>query len=235
MKWNAKEFGDLVERLYGHEQRKALNPSLSSLGLKLFLCHYHSSEARQALKTFNSIGDYDQASAVHFLLSWASGAEGSDKLYEAQFIIKANVVAFAQSLHSTADILAQIIYHGFNFEAHNNGKIQNKWRYISNISNKLYEIGIAADVKQSIDRFLDTDEYKYLRAFVNTLKHHALVDINYSVNATGHGIVITNFEYDDEEWPKRSVEDFLNKSSTVVNNGIIKIGQDMTKYLRELL
>jgi hypothetical protein len=122
MIWNIKEFESLVKGHYGEEQFKMLIRPLSSVTWRFRLARYHADESKRLYRSCFSEGSVEGTSdeivqLVGFVLKAASGSEKADKFNEARIFSEAHLIAYAQSLHSIADILAQVIYLGLNLES----------------------------------------------------------------------------------------------------------------------
>jgi len=237
MTWKTEEFLKLVEKCYGSHQVELLRPSLCSLTWKLIMVCYHAYEAKEKLKIFSTDRDSENIKEVikQIFLQVSESKEASNFL-EAQFISEANVIAFAQSLHSTADILAHVIYHGLNFESYTEGHIDENILGLSNVREKLQKLGIDLNILSAIDKFLNSPAFVYLQAYVNTTKHRSLIDSKYSVFLSDmkHGIIISSFEYKGKKWPEKRADDFTTKDFKVINEGIISIGIEMNNFLEQL-
>lgn len=96
------------------------------------------------------------------------GGKGWNK---AQFASEAHVEAMAQALHSMADILAQIINKTVLCAEFSEGDVK-----LSKILNELKKKPQASKIVERINKLQNSVEFRYIDAFVNTIKHRRLLD-----------------------------------------------------------
>ena len=105
MSWNIGEFYRLIQQKLPPPSVSPLEPSLGSIRWKFDLCRYHIHEANSILsETFTRPKEEQHIEAIGELFI----DEGHEFL-DARFRAEAHAIACAQSLHSTADILAQVL------------------------------------------------------------------------------------------------------------------------------
>ncbi|MFW6046689.1 MAG: hypothetical protein ACOCP4_02720 [Candidatus Woesearchaeota archaeon] len=233
MKWNIKKFKELVRFLYGHEQLEKVKIPLNSLFWKLMLSKYHSEESKKIYRSYFSGKREEYVEATINVLLAASGSEKANQFKEAFIFSEAHVIAYAQALHSTVDILSQIIYYSFNLK-----QVLTHPLYSSQISlNKIYDIltqeGIAENVTNAIEKLKKSPEFCYLQAYVNITKHRSLVDTTHRVSfqTKRYGIVIRPFEYKGDNFLQKWANDFVNQDFEEMQKRLITIGNEMNQYL----
>lgn len=233
MNWNTNKFKELVRSLYGHEQLEKVKIPLNSLFWKLMLSGYHSEEFKKIYRSYLSgkREEYVEATIQVFLA--ASGSEEAKKFNEARIFSEAHVIAYAQALHSTADILSQIIYHGLDLEHKLTHPLVHSHISLNKVYNKMIHEGVAVNVTDVIGDLKESSEFCYLEAYVNTTKHRSLVDTTHRVSfqTKRYGIVIRPFEFKGDKFPQKWADDFVNQDFEEMQKRLITIGNEMNQYL----
>src|SRR6266540_1693394 len=141
MKWNIGEFYQLVQRKLPSPSVSSLEPPLRSIPWKFALCRYHIDEVNRILsETFTRPIEEQFMEAIGKLLMAATGTDEGHEFIEARFRAEAHVIACAQSLHSTADILAQVLCISLNLD----GLFKPKEpRYLHTVVNRMSQHTIA--------------------------------------------------------------------------------------------
>ena len=151
--WNFKELRDLCAT-------KGLPDSQvyqDTLFWKRQRSSYHAEQYREIWREFFSSSNEIQV-----------GGEGWNR---AQFASEAHVEAMAQVLHSMADILAQIINKVALCAKFLEGDVK-----LSKILKELEKKPQAVKIVERINKLQNSDEFGYIDAFVNTIKHRRLLD-----------------------------------------------------------
>jgi len=240
MTWKVKEFESLVRECYGEDQLRKLKVPLESVFWKLMLAQYHADESKRLLRSYLSEEAADElVEVINQVLLAASGSEEANKFVEAQVLSEAHVIAFAQSLHSTADILAQVIYFGLDLDSYLAKPIQARCRNIHTVCDYMRKATFAPGVVGTIEDFRQLPAFRYLRAYVNITKHRSLVDVIHSISLGSanprYGVKILPFEYSStENFPERWADDFIEQDYVAIREGINRIGVGMSKFLRKV-
>lgn len=242
MIWNIKEFESLVQLCYGEELLKKLKSSLSSVLWKFMLADYHADESRRLYRSYLS-KESEEGSikelvyVIGQVLKAGSGSEEANKFKEARILSEAHLISFAQSLHSVADILAQVIYIGINLESKLTNPIPADKICLKSINESMRKKKFALNVVESIDTLIKLPEFQYLQAYVNKTKHQSLVDLTHyiSLNTPKYGILILPFEYKGYSFPEKWADDFVIQDFQTIKKSIICIGNELNKFLEKML
>lgn len=241
MIWNIKEFESLVQGCYGEELLKKLESPLSSVLWKFMLADYHADESRRLYRSY--ISEESEEGSIKELvyvigqvLKAESGSEEANKFKEARMLSEAHIIAYAQSLHSTADILAQVIYIGINLESNLTKPIPEDNISLKNINDCMRKKEFALNVVKSIDALIKSPEFQYLQAYVNKTKHQSLVDLTHyvSLNTPKYGILMLPFEYKGHSFPEKWADDFVIQDFQTIKKSVFCIGHELNKFLEKM-
>lgn len=228
MNWNRKELFDQVLQKHGKAQADLLKPFLISFIWKLFISRYHAEESKAIIGELISQPVKDQyIESVKLILEQASGTDKGQKFALAQFQSEAHMIAYAQSLHSIADILSQIIYYSLNLDKNLKKPIKERTRYLGNVNegikckyNKLY---------LEVNHLLKSDKFRYLKAYVNTTKHRSLIFAKYYIDFVEnidpiYGLKIGEFRYDDKHYKAKWSREFMEDDYKFIEEAFFNIG-----------
>lgn len=234
MKWFS-EFKIKVVENYGEERWRLVNKHLGSFYWKLGLADYHSKESLSILVQVMPINTKSTLyEAAKRIMSVAGGEEGAQKIVEAWFKSEAHIIAFAQALHSSCDILAKAIYQGLDLENNFKKRLGFRSQNLFTILDGMVSTNYAPNVSDAIDRLLQSREYKYLHAFVNQTKHHSLVNIRDSVSFEHgkHGLLLSDFEESDnkKKWPRKWADDFVTTDFEVIKANLENTGSKLAYF-----
>jgi hypothetical protein len=239
MDWDTKEFKNLVRARYGEERLPAVERPLASVSWKLMLAQYHAEESKRLYRNYLAEEPPDELiQAVNQVLLLAAGSEEARGFVEARILSEAHVIAYAQSLHSVADILAVVIYLGLDLERSLSRPIPVHSRGLRRVCESMQRESLALEVADPIDAFRQSTTFLYLEAYVNTTKHRSLVDTTHSISFESsdptYGIKILPFEYKGKSFAEKWANDFVGPDSRTIRQGIVRIGSAMNEYLRRL-
>ena len=239
------ELRELVKHRHGEDQLDQLRIPLSSFAWKLHAAGCHAAQAHRVITEDLCDAEIDNevwAAARRFVRSWSSQEE-QDRFRLARFASECHVIASAQSLHSSTDILGKVAYISLNLAGRGLNvaeRGQDPWR----IRDKLRSAGYALNVADSIDTLVADERFLYLRAYVNTTKHRRFVNSSYQIELGSdakHGIRIKAFEYSNRPEDKpmafraKWARDFTTSDSALVNNlGLAVIGEICDVLTQEL-
>lgn len=244
MIWNILEFENLVQLCYGEEQLKKLMRPLSSVSWKLMLANYHAFESKRLYQSYFSKESVEGSTEelVHVIgqfLKAASGSEEADKFKEARILSEAHLISYAQSLHSVADILAQVIYLGINLENNLTKPIPEYKRNLHYVYEGIRNENYAIDVVKVLGALKQSPEFLYLQAYVNTTKHYSLIDVTHQIslksNTTSrYGILILPFEYKGHCFQQKWADDFSIRDFKTILESIFCVGSELNRFLRNI-
>ena len=234
MRWNIGEFYQLVQHKLPPSSVSSLEPPLRSIRWKFDLCRYHIHEANRILsETFTRPKEEQHIEAIGKLFMEATNTDEGHEFLVARFCAEAHAIACAQSLHSTADILAQVLCISLNLDRHFKKKER---RYLRTVVDRMREHTIAPSVVAAADHFLRSDEFRYLKAYVNTTKHISLIGSNYSIHVVPgeeqHGLKINAFSHNGANWPQKWLTDFIVTDLEQLSNMFGAIGIELTAFIR---
>jgi hypothetical protein len=167
------------------------------------------------------------------------------KFLEPGLLILTHTESIAHNLHSLPDVLAHIINViildplGSRLESR---KINIK--KIKDINNTLQKDSSLEswrkqyykDIVDAINNLLECDEYKYINAFVNTIKHRHLIDNEYlfKINQTIHisDWQFIEFERDNTLYPSITITKLINDDQEKIINIFCEVGEKINNYCR---
>jgi len=157
---------------------------------------------------------------------------GGQEWNEAVFASTAETEAAAQALFSMGDILAQIVNKSVLKEPLPEAQVS-----LPEVHKHLEEQGYAPIVVAQIESLQKSNEFKYLSAFVNTIKHRHLLDINFRAERgegtrNTQGIRFKDFEYKGRNYPVTWATDILNSYKKRIAVLICAVGNAINDYLR---
>lgn len=141
-----------------------------------------------------------------------------DAFKTAQFQSETYIEAAAQNLHSLADILCKTLNKVVLSSSLHEADVR-----IEKIINKLQNEENTQDIVTALEDLRNYDEFKYISAFVNTIKHRRLLDTEYYGEfglgkSNTIGVRFRGFEYGK---PIEKYDDTL--AETIVNVYMIRI------------
>ena len=109
-------------------------------------------------------------------------------------------------------------------------------RYLQTVVDRMKQHAIAPSVVGAANHFLQSDEFRYLKAYVNTTKHISLIWSGYSIHVVPgeeqHGLKINAFSYRTENWPQKWLTDFIGTDFERLSNMFGAIGIELTDFIR---
>lgn len=222
--------GEFIKAAHGNEQFCKARPFINSLVWKLKLAVFHKDQIIKISAEYfpddNLSSQYD--AGVHFNERMRTYLT-SDILYWAKLETEANFLGCSQSLHSMPDILAKVIYYSLALS--------------SKIPDNLYQLtsknSLPTDIKVAVDSFKNSDEYKYLRAYVNKTKHEQVVLTQDTVNFDSgeRGLLINAFDWKDRNlnqmlhFPRQKLGKWVSSDFEKILSLIDDIGLEINSSL----
>ncbi len=170
----ALETKKLVEDRWGLDAAKDTAQASRSVHWKLAIAAYHAEELNIIIQKLAP--DYVAMSEQIFL--HAGGGQPARAFLESQLKIEAHLVACAQALHSVGDILSQVIYYAMGLRL----ILQEDDVTLSSVIGSLIKRDEAITLRKELQLFQESAAFKYLSAYVNTIKHRRLVRSRSSVH-----------------------------------------------------
>ncbi len=153
----------------------------------------------------------------------------------AQLKSETYIESAAQNLHSLADIVCQIINQTVLQSQFDEGEVSRK-----TIIRELQNDHSKKDIETALEQLRDSYEFKYISAFVNTIKHRRLLNTDYYAEfgqgkTNTMGIRFLSFEYGKEnnlqKYNDTSAEIILNNYMKCIFDCIDKIGHAIDSYI----
>lgn len=233
--WDTGLTGELVTAVFGAAQWKKAHPSVRSQGDRSEFCRYHYHEA------LGMMNEYIESKLKEAGL-WGV-YENYEEFSRLMLKIRANIVAFVQSLHAVADTCSHMLYYSLALD-----KLPRppKERYIyANEVLKLLEQQRDAghpeyDKLCRLFREITTgDDYKYLTALTNTSKHRSVVRPELNEDVTGRRkekwiLFLESFWYAGKLFEKANAREFMQKEHDRIQPLIVNIGMELNETLKKL-
>lgn len=205
--WDFRPLRADIERLFGRDQVKLIQPCLNSIHDWRGYARYHYSEARRLMA--ESVGDRHLYEVFDLILGVFDREEG--EFEGARFKAAAHVTACVHSMHSLADIIGQTLYLGLGMNLDPDLAFkEERWIRIGSVAGRLPP-GPMADLVSSL---VKSEDFIYLAALNNHSKHRSVVPVGFSLDFTGedeepHGLKFNAFRYDGKDYPTRWVRPTL--------------------------
>ncbi|MBI4642075.1 MAG: hypothetical protein HY731_15415 [Candidatus Tectomicrobia bacterium] len=212
MPWNYVEFKDLCNA----QGRRDSTVCHNALVFKQDFAEFHANQAADAWSRLFTSG--------------VPISIGGQEWEEAGFAYEAYTEAAVQALHPMADILAQIINLAIL-----GGSLSEDQVSLAKVKKKLE--CIASDVLSAINVLEQSQEFCYIAAFANTIKHRRLIDISFHVEygagtSNTLGFRFDTFSYKRHTYPAVWGRDILENYRLRVVDLICDIGNTMNDFLR---
>lgn len=217
MTWDYVELRDLC-------QKQGLPDSTvyqNALQWKLWRADYHAERAREVWCELDQIGKENGPVNV-----------GGEEWQKAEFGSTAETEAVAQVLHSMLDVLAQILNITLL-----NPPLSESNVCLHRVAKELKEANYAPEVLTEIKSLQNNVAAKYLRAFVNTIKHRHLLDTDFRAEfgedtRNEEGVRFKAFKYGGKPYPTVWASDIIASYRKSVVEGICAVGRAVNDYLR---
>lgn len=234
-KWDIGLTEELVIAVFGTAQWEKARPSVRSMPDRPKFCRYHYHEA---LDMMNEYIDFKLTGigllGVH---------EDYDDFSYLMLKIRANITAFVQSLHAVADTCSHMLYYSLALD-----KLPKplKERFID-ANNVLKLLEQERDAGHSeydklcrLFRKITTgDDYQYLSALTNTLKHRNIVRPTLNEDVTGRReekwiLFLESFWYGEVFFEKTNAREFMRKEHDRIQPLTVNIGIELNEVLKRL-
>ncbi|MBL8373938.1 hypothetical protein [Accumulibacter sp.] len=230
MTWNLEQLREDVTFLFGDEQHECLSPSLNSIVDRQTYARFHYQESKRILGEVLNDRD-DQAILVDLI--FGANRNAHHEFASRRKFAEAHVVAFLQSLHSLSDILAHAIYFALGLNLHKATRLPPKRVYL----HKVQALLSAGEVSVRLQELINHEDYRYLADIVNCSKHRSVIQTPYSVDVTGcdtqpHGLKFAAFVYDDQAYPARWADPFMESEYNRQSALITCIGELLNDLVR---
>ena len=234
-RWDIVLTEKLVTTAFGLGQWKKAHPSVRSMTDRPAFCHYHYHQAldmmteyiESNLKEFGLFGVFDKYDEFSFLM----------------LKIRANIVAFVQSLHAVADTCSHMLYYSLALDklpgAFKERDIDAK--RVLDLLEQQRDAG-HPEYYKLCELFRDIatgDDYKYLCALTNTSKHRSIVrpTLNENLTVEHEGkwtLLLESFYYSGMLHEKTDAFDFMRKEHDRIQPLTVNIGVELNEVLKKV-
>lgn len=233
--WDVGLTGELVTAVFDAAQWKKAHPSVRSMADRPEFCRYHYHEAldmmneyiESNLKKTGLLGVYEDYDEFSYLM----------------LKIRANIVAFVQSLHAVADTCSHMLYYSLALDKLPR-PLKERDIYAREVLKLLEQQRDAGhpeyDKLCRLFREIPTgDDYKYLNALSNTSKHRSIVRPELSEAATGSReekwiLFLESFWYAGELFERTNAREFMQKEHDRIQSMTVNIGLELNAVLKKL-
>lgn len=229
MNWNIKELKDKVLKTHGKPSYLALSPSLNSLIERQEFTRYHYHEAKDVLEKHMSEVSTEKEI---FQLAFSDPCLRTDQFEIDRLRARAHITGCIQSLHSVSDIFSHVIYHSLNLtDAKRECDIT-----LHKVKIWLSKKNHYNEIKNSLDKLTDHQDYKYLTAISNYSKHRSIISINFQFNLKKTGkemkeLIFPPFTYDGKSYPSTPAYEFLTSEFDRESKLIIEAGIKLNRLI----
>ena len=233
--WDGELTSNLVTAVFGAAQWKKAQPSVRSMMDRPEFCRYHYHEA------LDMMNEYIKSNLEKTGL-WGV-YEDYDEFSYLMLKIRANIVAFVQSLHAVADTCSHMLYYSLALE-----KLSKPLKERDIHANKVLALleqhrdagHPEYDKLCTLFREITTgDDYKYLNALSNTSKHRNIVRPELNEDVTGKRedkwiLFLESFWYAEELFKKTNACEFMRKEHDRIQPLTVDIGVELNEVLKKL-
>jgi hypothetical protein len=204
---------------------------VNSIPWKFALSRFHVAEFKRIQgEVFSLPEDQRIFEAVGKLLMRAAGTPEGRSFAETCFRSEAHLIAYAQALHSTADIMAKVLCKSLHLDALFGARER---RYLHSVVDRMRSRPELDPIRAAAQTYLDSPEFRYLRAYVNTTKHQSLVPTGYVVafDEERHDLKIGAFSDGGDTWPEKWAGDFIGPELEHLSRLFGEIGCKLNNHL----
>lgn len=220
--WKLDEIRRLVKAKYPESKYKKANDLINSIDWKVRAAGYHCAQAVDVMRPFFEHEEFDTLKATKLVLG---DSDESRRFNQSVSFRGFNLVAAANTSHSTPEIIAQLAAFLF-YEVEPDVHDVSLGRVIRAMP--------AGAVKESLVGIKNSPEYTYLVGFTNTLKHISLVQPQYNLSFIGseyHGVEFRSFSYKGVDYPARRDTDLL-RDLWALSTKYVEAGIEISAALR---
>ena len=233
--WDVRLTGKLITAVFGAVQWKKAHPSVRSMTDRPEFCRYHYHEA------LDMMNEYIESNLKETGL-WGV-YEDYDEFSLLMLKIRANIVAFVQSLHAVADTCSHMLYYSLALDKLPS-PLKERDIYAKEVLKLLEQQRDAGhpEYDKLCKLFCEIttgDDYKYLKALTNTSKHRSIVRPELSEDTTGRRkdkwiLFLESFWYAGELFEKTNAREFMQKEHDRIQPLTVNIGVELNEALKKL-
>jgi hypothetical protein len=233
--WDVRLTGKLITAVFGAVQWKKAHPSVRSMTDRPEFCRYHYHEA------LDMMNEYIESNLKETGL-WGV-YEDYDEFSYLMLKIRANIVAFVQSLHAVADTCSHMLYYSLALDKLPR-PLKERDIHAKEVLKLLEQQRDAGHPEYNklcrLFREITTgDGYKYLNALTNTSKHRSVVRPELNEDATGKRedkwiLFLESFWYAGELFEKTNAREFMQKEHDRIQPLTVNIGVELNEVLKKI-
>lgn len=233
--WKVKQFLELVREKVSESAASSVASAVRSVPWKLWLAEYHAESVEEVIARLVPADAEPRFWAVVQLLRESAPGDQERPIRLAVFEAEAHTIACAQALHSVIDLFGPIIYTGLGLSE---SRLEPKKQYPRNVLRALKANGDHASIADCLQSLLDSEAYRYVRAYVNTTKHRSLVPSSYAVSFEVtppdrvQGLRIAAFEYQGEIFDRRWALVLTEDYRTSIHEAAVRLGINLNAELQ---
>lgn len=216
--WNIEQLRDYIKQHYSSDS--TLVAIVNSLVRYTLIYAYHRKTAIEAMEGVVNEDDPDIKESIDLVFG---RSEQQTQYHRAKIANEANLFGAIHSTRAMFDIFAQLV----------NGLIlRNKFEIGKCDLCKVTDRLESSDLKNHLFELRQSFWFRYVQAFVNTIKHRRLMTHRFSVNIEA-GIAsfyVDGFSYKDEKFKKYSDKEIL-QGTLDVNKRIVDCGNALNLEL----
>ncbi|MFA5276699.1 MAG: hypothetical protein WC417_07400 [Candidatus Omnitrophota bacterium] len=217
--WNLNELRDMFVAKYGNNLLPRLEEYLYTIHWKKWRTEFHIEQS-------------DHIWAELFKLPVVSASD--EPFQKALESAQAEAEATVQTLHAIGDILAQAV----NLTIFGPVALSEDNVSLHNVLKKIREQGAAPKVEQALISFKSSNEFKYVDAFCNTVKHRKLIDVFYHFHADikndtlQEGIKFKEFSYKGDSFPAIWFDSVSKEFKLTIYDLLCDVGLAINEFLK---
>ena len=219
--WKIEDFRNLYQARFGDGQLPKLEVYFQTLNWKFVSAHFHALKSEEI---YNAIFD---SGVVRF-----SDGKVQKALDETVFETEAMI----QVLHSMGDIMGQILNLAVLGA---NAFPDDSMGLLFKVSDRISSRNLAPNISNALNVLKDSQEFKYMKAFCNTIKHNTILDFDYRMhfdfrdkNNSQQGLRFKQFVYKGDTYPVTWVHVVRDEYSLKLFNVIFSVGNSINDFLR---
>jgi hypothetical protein len=203
--WSLKDLRDYIVQEY--DKDPSMLDLVNSIDRGISIFRYHFSTARDSLTDFYA-GD-EKANKKHVERAFGI-SEDQEEFELAKIANEANTIAAIYTVRSVFDLFAQLVRRLLLED-----KLSEDECNIHRVRDHLQD----GPLRNSIQRLLESEGFRYINAFVNVTKHRSLVKYGPWVDFEDDkaGVKFSAFKYRNKPFPALWSEEILEKILTTKN------------------
>lgn len=232
--WDIRLTKKLVTTLFGKGQWEKAEPSVRSMTDRPEFCRYYYHE------TLDMLDEYIKSNLNGRNL--ISVFKDYDEFSYLMLKIRANIVAFIQSLHAVTDTCAHMLYYSLALDMRPKVLKERDITASKVLGFLERECQIAHPEYNNLLRLFREittgDSYQYLAALTNTSKHRCIVRPQLNQDATGKRedewiLFLESFWYEGKLFEKTNAREFMQREHDRIQPLTVDIGVELNKILEK--